>query len=207
MRVNECFDAEIEEYEKWFNENDKLLSNEINIIKQLLPDFNKGIEIGVGTGIFASKLGIKNGVEPSKKMASKAIERGICVEIGKAENLPVADECYNLALMVTVDCYLNDVFKAFLEVNRILVKNGVFVIAFLDKSTPLGKIYEDNKHLDKNYKYATFHSYKEISDWLIKANFEIMDRKQTIYSLDNDYQEIKTGSGEGVFVVIKAKKQ
>jgi len=182
------------------------LYSELEAIRQLIPTIGEGIEIGVGTGIFASKLGIKNGVEPSEKMAVEALKKGIHVIKAIAENLPIDDETYQFALMVTVDCFLDDVSNAFSEVRRILVNNGIFIIAFLDKATPLGNLYEQNKHLHKSYKDASFHSAKEISKFLKEAGFEILDKKQTIYSLDNKYQEIKSGVGEGVFAVIKDKE-
>jgi hypothetical protein len=61
------------------------LDSAVSAIKHLLPIFNRGIEIGVGTGIFAALLGIKDGVEPSIKMGEKAIEKGINIINANAE--------------------------------------------------------------------------------------------------------------------------
>lgn len=206
MHKDNYFDTEIEEYEEWFKTNDKLLDSELEAVRQLIPADGKGIEIGVGTGIFASRLGIGHGVEPSEKMAAEAIKKGIHVIKAVAEELPIGDGAYQFALMVTVDCFLNDVLKAFSEVQRILVNRGFFIIAFLDRATPLGRLYEQNKHLHKSYKDADFHSAKEIAELLETAGFEIQEKKQTIYSLENKIQEIRSGVGEGLFAVIKAKK-
>lgn len=123
-----------------------------------------------------------------------------------AEKIPADDGSYQFALMVTVDCFLNDVSKAFSEVHRILVNDGVFIIAFLDKVTPLGQLYEKNKYMHKSYKNANFHSSEKIAELLKNTGFEILKKKQTIYSLENQYQESKDGFGEGVFAVIKAKR-
>ncbi len=173
MQKNNPFNTEVEEYEEWFKTNDKLLESELDAIRQLLPTSGEGIEIGVGTGIFASKL----------------------------------HESYQFALMVTVDCFVNDILKAFSEVRRILVNNGIFIIAFLDKATPLGELYEQNKHWHKSYKDANFHSAEEIHKLLEEAGFEILKTKQTVYALENNLQEIKSGTGEGLFVVINAQKR
>ena len=205
MQENNPFDTEVEEYEKWFKTNDKLLASELEAIRKLLPTSGLGIEIGVGTGIFASKLGIKHGVEPSANMAAEAEKKGIQVKKGVAENLPIDDATYQYALMVTVDCFLGDVHTALNEVHRILTNNGVFIIAFLDRATSLGKLYEQNKHEHKSYKDANFHSAEEISLLLEEAGFEILDKKQTIFSLDNIFQGTKDGVGEGIFAVIKAR--
>jgi SAM-dependent methyltransferase len=50
-----------------------------------------GVEIGVGTGLFAVPLGILIGVEPSPRMAELARYRGIEVLENVAEELPFAD--------------------------------------------------------------------------------------------------------------------
>lgn len=207
MQNGNLFDVEVKEYEEWFRINDQLLNSELEAIRPLLPASGKGIEIGVGTGIFASQLGIGFGVEPSEKMATEAIKKGIQVMIGTAEELPVEDESYQFALMVTVDCFLHDVPKAFSEVRRILIDQGIFIIAFLNRATPLGELYHKNKHLNESYKNANFHTDQEISQWLENTGFEILERKQTIYSLANTPQQVKDGFGEGVFAVIKARKK
>ena len=109
MNKENPFDAEVEEYEAWFRANDKLLESELEAIEQLIPDNGGGIEIGVGTGIFASNLGIKCGVEPSEKMPAVARKNGVQVLIASAEKLPIEIGSYQFALMVTVDCFLDDV--------------------------------------------------------------------------------------------------
>lgn len=207
MRRNNPFESDASEYERWFERNDKILYSEVESIRQLMPVSGEGIEIGVGTGIFASALGIKTGVEPSETMAIEALKKGIDVKKGVAEKLPVDDESYQFALMVTDDCFVDDVSKAFSEARRILVDNGALIVAFLDKATPLGKIYEKNKHLHKSYKDADFHSANEIVKLLEAAGFKITDSRQTVFSLENKSQEIRDGTGEGLFAVIKAKKQ
>jgi ubiquinone/menaquinone biosynthesis C-methylase UbiE len=60
------------------------------------------VEIGVGTGRFASALGVPLGVEPSESMRRIARKRGIEVISGKAEALPFRDGCLDYVLMVTV---------------------------------------------------------------------------------------------------------
>ena len=47
------FDNNVEEYEKWFKANDKLLDSELEAIRPLIPKIGTGIEIGVGEGLFA----------------------------------------------------------------------------------------------------------------------------------------------------------
>ena len=53
---------------------------------------------------------------------------------------------------------------------------------------------------------VTIKSAEEIEKYLEMAGFLVQEKRQTIYTLDNELQEIKDGVGEGVFAVIKAKK-
>lgn len=73
--------------------------------------------------------------------------------------------------MVTVDSLLKRSTKAFSEVWRILKDTGVFVIAFLDKATSLGALYELNKDFHKSYKDANFQSAEKISSLPEKTVF------------------------------------
>lgn len=200
------FDDNVDDYESWFQENENIFESEVNAIKVVLPYGKTAIEIGAGTGIFAQKLGIKIGVEPSTKMALKAKEKGIQIINAVAEDMPVPDKIFDFALMITVDCFLRSIEAAFTEVYRILKDDGYFIVAFIDKATPLGMKYEKNKGGSKYYSSAHFHSASEIKDDLRESGFNIVQTKQTIFSLENTLQQVKDGLGEGVFAVIKSKK-
>lgn len=207
MNLDDVFGLNIELYEEWFAKNNNIVKSEIEAIKQLLPKSGKGIEIGVGTGIFASGLGIKTGVEPSERMRTKASERGINTINAYAENLPIPNETYDFILMVTVDCFFTDILQALKEAYRVLTKEGFLIVAFIDKNTPLGQIYEEKKASNIFYKNARFHSDSEIENLLKMANFEIIDKRQTVFNLENIIQEIKPDVGEGVFAIVKAIKK
>lgn len=202
----EFTESKVDRYEQWFEDNNHLFDSEAEAIRLLITPYRKGIEIGVGTGLFNSRFDISNGVEPSKDMAEKAIERGIHVIEGYTEDLPIPDNHYDFVLMVTVDCFLSDIEKAFQEINRILTKDGFFIIAFLDKSTALGKIYQEKKAFNEFYRDANFHSGSEITEILSKTGFNVVDKKQTVFTLRNEPQFIKNDIGEGLFAVIRAEK-
>ncbi|MFH5836576.1 class I SAM-dependent methyltransferase [Proteiniclasticum sp. C24MP] len=207
MKKENPFDNEVRNYEEWFKINDQLLESELDAIYQVLPSTGTGIEIGVGTGIFASRTGVKFGIEPSQNMAEEAIRKGICVTIGTAEDLPAEDAAFDYAMMITVDCFLSDLPKAFEEIHRILKPDGILIIAFLDKATPLGALYEKNKHLHESYKDAVFHTSSEMEIFLEQADFIVQAKYQTIFSLENIYQKPIEGSGDGIFCVFSAKRK
>lgn len=197
----------IERYEKWFIDNNLLFQSEVEAIQQIIPSFKNGIEIGVGTGIFAEKFGINLGVDPSSEMGKVAISKGINVIQGKAEQLPIDDNSHDLVLMITVDCFLQNLLESFNEIHRILHSDGFFLIAFLDRATKLGMEYEKFKNSNPSYYNANFHSAKEIIEALKESGFSIHKKRQTVFTLKNEKQPIKKGTGEGVFAIVLAKKE
>lgn len=209
MSEIETFDKYYQKYDDWFVKYEHVYQSEIKAIKHFIPDNQRGIEVGVGSGRFAKPLGIEEGVEPSKNMKKLAEKRGITVYTGLAENLPLKDDSYDFVLMVTTLCFLDDVGKAFLEVNRILKNGGFFIVGFIDKNSPIGKQYTKLKTNSTFYKQATFYSTSEVLILLEKSDFTYFEMTQTVFGkLDeiNNVQNFKTGFGRGTFVVIRSKK-
>ncbi len=209
MARTEPFDKYLNEYEQWFDDNRFVYLSEIEAVKHFIPKNKKGIEIGIGTGRFAKPLGITEGVEPSSVMRDFAIKMGINVHNGIAEKLPLKDETYDFALMVTTICFVDDVIKSFNEVRRILKTGGSFIVGLVDKNSALGKIYEVMKEKNKFYRFATFYSVDEVLQFLKTTGFEEYEIVQTIFGEINkikNIQKFKESYGEGGFVVIKAIK-
>jgi SAM-dependent methyltransferase len=209
MAIIKPFDEHPDIYEQWFEKNRYVYLSELEAVKKLLPGKGNGVEIGVGSGRFAAPLGIKSGVEPSPVMSKIARQRGITTLAGSAENLPLGSSSFNFVLMVTTICFLDDVMKSFLEVNRILKKNGQFIIGFVDSNSTIGKEYEKFKEENIFYKYATFFSTDEIMTFYKKAGFSKFKTVQTIFGRLEEIKSIEpvlNGYGKGSFVVIKGVK-
>lgn len=169
----------------------------------------KSIEIGVGSGKFAVPLGIKIGIDPSPRMRKIAQQRGIEVIDAIAEELPFKDSQFELALMVTSICFVDNLNLAFREIYRILKPGGYLIIGFIDKDSSLGKLYQQHKKKNVFYKITTFYSVKEVVDNLNKVGFKEFNFKQTIFHSLNEIKNVepaKEGYGEGSFVVVKAMK-
>ena len=210
MTKHLVFDKYIDQYENWFNDNYYVYQSELKAILQVLPSVGKGLEIGVGSGIFAQPLGIKEGCDPSDTMRKKAIERGINAVYGIAENLPYPSGSFDFVLMVTTICFVDDPDKSIAEVYRILKNKGKFIIAFVDKDSPVGKQYLKHKNESIFYKDATFFSTLEIVDLLKKNKFVITNTVQTVFGKLDEVKQIQDpieSFGIGSFVVIKAEKQ
>ncbi|WP_016777083.1 class I SAM-dependent methyltransferase [Anaerophaga thermohalophila] len=210
MPKTEPFDHHQTEYEQWFEDYEPVYLSELEAIRKVLPASGAGVEIGVGSGLFAAPLGIRNGCDPSSAMLKKAVERGIYGIEGTAENLPYRDATFDYALMVTTICFVDDPEKAVAEVYRILRNRGKFVIGFVDKDSPVGKKYQEYKSESTFYRDATFFSTDEICNLLKRNGFNVACTVETVFGGLNDVreaQEPREGHGEGSFVVVVGEKK
>ncbi len=209
------FERYAAEYDEWFEEHRAVYESEVRALRALLPSdmasivSEESIEVGVGTGRFASPLGIPLGIEPSPTMAARSKARGIAVIRGIAEALPFTKSCFKFVLMVTTMCFLDDVSLAFREVFRVLKPRGWFILAFIDRDSPLGRIYERKKYDSPFYRIARFYSTDEVTDLLKFAGFNEHEFEfvQTVFDTDlAEAEDWKPGYGEGAFVAIRVVK-
>ena len=200
------FEKYSDAYDEWFEENRDLYEVELETISQLIPPAGaEGLEVGVGSGKFAGPLGIKIGVEPSEKMATKARCQGINVYHGIAEDLPFPDKKFDFVLMVTTICFVDDIIKAFREAFRVLKPGGFIMVGFVDRESELGQQYWEKREESKFYKDATFFSAHEVLKYLEESDFKLVQIKQAIISGMRP-KTILDGFGKGSFVVIKCMK-
>jgi len=205
----EPFEKNTNKYEHWFEKNPAVFLSELNAVRNLMPQRGECVEIGVGTGRFAAPLGIEFGVEPSIRMGKLAKRRGIQVIQASGENLPLADAQFEIALMITTICFLDDIRMAFAEVYRILKEGGCFLIGFVDKNSPIGKSYEQNKEKSVFYSNATFYSITEIIQLLGESGFRDLATVQTIFhplSETKKADPVKPGYGKGAFLIVRGNK-
>ncbi len=205
--MHNVFEHYSDEYENWFRVNDNLFQSELLALKQVIPAAKKGLEIGVGSGIFAEKLNIKFGVDPSEKMLSYARKRNIAVKKGVAENLPYAASSFDFVVFITSLCFIDDPEKAMQEAKRVIIETGEIIIAFLDRQSPLGQALDAGKQDNKFYKNAHFYSAPEVMALLGNQGFKITEIIQTLTKTDTiDIEQPITGHGKGGFVIIKGRK-
>lgn len=205
-----AFEKYADRYDTWFEENRWAYEAELRAVKAMIPSRGRGMEIGLGTGRFAGPLGLKEGVEPSKRMRQIAQRRGIRALDGVAEALPFGDSEFDFALMVTTVGFVDDIGKALLEANRVLFRGGVLIIGFVDRNSPLGQTYIDRRKENVFYKEATFFSVDELVQVMMRAGFEGLTFNQTIFKTLAETtidEPVKPGYGEGSFVVIRGSKE
>ena len=205
--MNSVFDLYSKQYDAWYSRHEFAFISEIKAIKKVLPTNGKGLEIGVGTGRFASSLGITTGVDPSSEMLSIAKKRGVNTYPGFGEMLPFPNEVFDYAAIIITLCFVENPKKVIEEAYRVLKKNGKLIIGIVDRESFLGKFYQRKKSVF--YKKARFFSVTEVTELLEESDFSSFSYYQTISILPNDMESVEEpqkGFGKGGFVVIAAKK-
>ncbi|OGW28200.1 MAG: hypothetical protein A2X59_10945 [Nitrospirae bacterium GWC2_42_7] len=171
--VMKTFDAYAEQYDSWFDspEGKALFDIEVNAIKTLMKDIHRPfLEIGVGTGRFAEKLGIGFGVDPSPAALSFALKRGIITRKAEGEKLPYQDKSFGAVFLLFTLCFVKDVSKVLSEAKRVLKEDGRLIIGIINRDSVLGRLYMKKKAEGHPiYKHAHFYRVNELAKLIVKA--------------------------------------
>ena len=113
------FDRLYQRYDSWYERHPLTALNELEAAREALRGApHPCLEIGVGTGWFASRLGCRYGVDPSLGMLRVARSRGVEVALGRGEALPVARGRLGSALLVVTLCFVEDPLLVLVEAPR-----------------------------------------------------------------------------------------
>ena len=203
--MRNIFDKHYREYDKWYDENRFAFLTELAVIRKVLPKKGKGLEIGVGTGRFAQALGIRYGVDISKRMLELAKKRGISVRLAAGEKLPFKDSVFNYAVIINTLCFTKNPMKVLWEAKRVLKKNAKLIVGIIDKNSFLGKLYKKKKSIF--YRKANFLSAEETATLLKNVGFNRLSYYQGIFKTLDRIKSVEVplkGFGRGGFVVISA---
>jgi len=204
------FEQYSSEYDLWYEQETFIYQTELKALLELFPTVSEAIEIGVGTARFAQPLKINYGIDPASAMLKIACSRLPFLVKGKAENLPFAKESFELALMITTICFLDNLEKAFAEIQRILKPKGWLLLGFIDRESELGRFYQRKKAQSKFYAPARFFSVPEIVSYLEEAGFGDFEFRQTLFISPTQKilspQPIEKGWGRAGFIVLRSKK-
>lgn len=177
------------EGDNWFKRNKRgleMCSLNEDYLFNLILEFNKNnsliLEVGCGNGKRLIALKQKGydvrGIDPSKAAIKDAISNGIDALVGTADNLPYADNYFDVVSFgfCLYLCDREDLFKIASETNRVLKKGGfLFILDFYSKY-PTSNNYH---HYDgiKSYKM----DYSRLFEW--HPDYVLL--KKTIGSHDN----------------------
>ena len=204
-----AFDAYTDEYEEWFERNRFVYLSELELLRMVIPDHGRGLEVGIGTGRFAAPLDVDFGIDPSKNMLQMARNLGSKVTLARGEEIPFKDGVFDYALIMVTICFVDDPNQVIKESKRVIANGGVIVIGIIDRDSWLGKLYLAKKDKNKFYRDARFFSVGEIIELLRSNDFKDISVYQTIFDPPEtikSVQHYREGSGEGGFVAICGRK-
>jgi SAM-dependent methyltransferase len=207
MPEKTAFDTYHRRYDAWFSRHEAAYHSELLAVRALVPWQGLGLEIGVGTGRFASPLGIKVGVDPSMAMLRSAVERGVRGIQGAAEALPFKPAVFDFALVVTTLCFVDEPGRMLAEARRVLKPGAPLVVGFVDRDSELGRHYLIHQAENVFYREATFYSAPDVERLLRDAGFVRQTWGQTLSKpLDRvtEMEPLRKGRGDGGFVVVMA---
>lgn len=205
--MKNIFDQYYKSYDSWYDRNKSAYLSELSALKEVIPKVGRGLEVGVGTGRFAASLGIRYGIDPSRKMLGIARKRGIEVKLGHGEKLPFEESAFDYVTIIITLCFVKDPCKVLTEARRVLKKDGKIIIGIIDKDSFLCRAYQGKSGIF--YKQANFFGVRELTQLLKATGFNRFSYYQTIYKTPNKIKSIQDatkGFGKGGFAVIGAYK-
>ncbi|WP_259516970.1 class I SAM-dependent methyltransferase [Halanaeroarchaeum sp. HSR-CO] len=208
MGPTEAFETQTGRYEEWFEENEPTYRSEVRALDRFVDTGAFGLEIGIGTGRFAEPLGIDVGIDPALEMLEHAVERERSVVQGVAEWLPFQDDVFDVALIVTTICFVDDIERTLEEAGRVLHADGRLVMGYIDRESEYGRHYQAIKDENPFYRDATFVSTDELLADLDALGYGDVDIVQTVFGSPGEHDEVdepRPGYGEGSFVALSAR--
>ncbi|MEB3778724.1 MAG: methyltransferase domain-containing protein [Desulfurococcales archaeon] len=170
------------EYDEWYRHHRVTAENEVKLVREVLPgDLRPCLEVGVGSGFFASHVGCMYGVDPSVSMLRIARGRGVEVAVGRGEMLPIATGSIAAVLIVVTICFLDDPVEALREAWRVLKPGGVLVVCIVPRESPWGVYYSRlGEEGHPFYSKARFYTVRELVEMAEEAGFRLEGIKATL---------------------------
>jgi len=139
-----ALDILADRYDRWYDsaKGAAIFHEELACLRLVCPGCcGRWLEVGVGTGRFASALGIAEGIDPSPNMLQYAVRRGVRTYLGTAENLPFPDGAFDGVLMALTLCFVQDARQALRQGARVLRSSGTFLLGIVPADSPWGELY------------------------------------------------------------------
>ncbi|MFW6110721.1 MAG: class I SAM-dependent methyltransferase [Thermoproteota archaeon] len=211
LEIISAFNSQAEEYDEWYQKKSGSLifESEVKAIKAL-NTAGLGVEVGVGTGVFSSRLDVFLGVDPSSEMLKIANKRGVNLVQSLSEFLPIKRECFDYALLIFTICFLRDPHSSLREIWKVLKPKGHLILCFVPRNSEWGIFYSKRKtEGHRLYRHANFYTLQEVKEILRKAGFKANDYTATLSQRPQEVHKVEEPSceltGRGI-VCIKATK-
>jgi ubiquinone/menaquinone biosynthesis C-methylase UbiE len=176
------FERFFSDYDRWFETHGEVYAEQIELLrKNISAGTGQMLEIGVGSGRFASRLGIRHGIDPSVRLLAMARDRGVEPVLGVGEFLPYRNGAFDGVLMMTVICFMEDFTRSFHEAFRVLRPGGKLIVAFMEKGGEIA--IQEEGSAGRFLRYAEFHSAGEVTAALTGAGFAGVSIGESLHGL------------------------
>ncbi len=165
VKAKEVFDRFALRYDRWYEKpfGKSVYNLEIEAIRTVLPPFRRALEVGVGTGRFASALGIRFGLDISLSELLIARSRGIDVVLGDAHRMPFPGATFDMELIVVSICFFEHPDIVLKEVARTLSPGGYAILGLVLEESPWADFYaEKGRKGHPFYSIARFYSFSRL---------------------------------------------
>ena len=183
--MEQVFDPIAESYDRWYDsyEGQSIFAAEVKCLRSLCAHLKgRWLEVGVGTGRFASILCVTRGIDPSVPMLKIAAGRGIMPYAGLAEDLPFQEDSFDGVLLALTFCFLTDSGLALKECGRVLRPRGSLLLGVVPAHSPWGRMYERKKAEGHHvYAFARFFNIPEIVALIQNTGFTFRGAASTLF--------------------------
>ncbi len=187
------FEQKFEKYDSWYERfpGKKLYEIELECLKKISPG-TRALEVGVGTGRFASKLGIRFGLDPAFNPLKLAKERGVEVVCADGSSTPFSDNTFSSVFLIVTICFADHPGDLVRESYRILKPGGKIVLGLVPRESEWGKHYLELKRSGHFfYRFAEFYTIDEVKSMLQMSGFREISGFSTLYGPPPEGNEIE----------------
>jgi SAM-dependent methyltransferase len=156
------FERLADRYDSWYVRNRVIAENEARLVR-LFPPRPPSVEVGAGTGYFASRIPVDMAVEPAYRMLVKAHERGLETVQALGENLPLRSSGVATVYLIVTLCFLDNPDPVVAEIARVLKPWGRLVSCIVPRDSSWGRHYvELGRRGHPFYSRARFYTVQEM---------------------------------------------
>ena len=204
------FNRYAKRYDEWYYKNRKLAELELRLLKEFIKE-DPSLEIGVGSGFFASRLNINVGLDPAINMLKLTKDRGVEAVLGIGERIPFRSNAFRTVYIIVTLCFVERPKELLNSVRNVLSDGGRLIICIVPKESPWGKFYvKKAKEGHIFYSIARFYTIKEVVKILEEVGFKIIKAKGILSFSPQDkiMDELpKNATERHGFVCIEATKK
>ncbi|RLF20183.1 MAG: class I SAM-dependent methyltransferase [Thermoprotei archaeon] len=170
----EIFNKHAKRYDEWYYKNRKIAELELRLLKEFVKE-DPSLEIGVGSGFFASKLNINVGLDPAINMLKLAKDRGVDVVLGIGERMPFRSNAFRTAYIIVTLCFVERPRELLNNVKSVLIDNGKLIVCIVPKNSPWGIFYVKKARKGHVfYSIARFYTIEEVVKMLEEEGFKVV---------------------------------